>query len=72
MKKCFTINQMRKRENFVDYMTLLDEGLYEAIELFYPYNQSFDQLKQYTNSVNEIRRARQHLKAASQSKRVDE
>ena len=25
-----------------------------------------------TNSVNEIRRARQHLKAASQSKRVDE
>ena len=54
MKKCFTINQMRKRENFVDYMTLLDEGLYEAIELFYPYNQSFDQLKQYTNSVNEI------------------
>ena len=25
-----------------------------------------------TNSVNEIRRARQHLRSASQSKRVDE
>ncbi len=54
MKKCFTINQMRKRENFIDYMTLLDNNIYQAIEIFYPYNQSSEQITQYTNSVLEI------------------
>ena len=54
MKKCFTINQMRKRENFIDYMRLLDNDIYQAIEIFYPYNQSQEQIKQYTNSVLEI------------------
>ena len=54
MKKCFTINQMRKRENFVDYMRLLENDIYQAIELFYPYNQSNEQIKQYTSSVKEI------------------
>ena len=54
MKKCFTINQMRKREEFVEYMKLLENDVYQAIELFYPYNQSTEQIKQYTNSVLEI------------------
>ncbi len=54
MKKCFTINQMRKRENFIDYMSLLENNYYQAIELFYPYNQSSEQMKQYTCSVKEI------------------
>jgi hypothetical protein len=38
MKKCFTINQMRKRENFIDYMRLLENDIYQGLELFYPYN----------------------------------
>lgn len=54
MKKCFTINQMRKRENFIDYMSLLENNIYQGIEIFYPYNQSVEQIKQYTNSVLEI------------------
>jgi sugar phosphate isomerase/epimerase len=54
MKKCFTINQMRKRENFIDYMRLLENDIYQGIELFYPYNQSNEQIKQYTTSVKEI------------------
>ena len=54
MKKCFTINQMRKRENFIDYMRLLENNIYQGIELFYPYNQSNEQIKQYTTSVKEI------------------
>ena len=55
MKKCFTINQMRKREEFLDYMKLLESNLYQGIEIFYPYNQSQEQIKQYTNSVLEIK-----------------
>lgn len=55
MKKCFTINQMRNREEFVEYMKLLDNNIYQAIEIFYPYNQSNDQIKQYTSSVLEIK-----------------
>lgn len=55
MKKCFTINQMRKREEFIEYMKLLKSNLYQGIELFYPYNQSQEQIKQYTNSVLEIK-----------------
>lgn len=54
MKKCFTINQMRTREDFIEYMRLLEKGLYHGIELFYPYNQSNAQIKQYTESVYEI------------------
>ncbi len=55
MKKCFTINQMRKREDFIYYMKLLDNNIYQAIEIFYPYNQSVEQIKQYTSSVLEIK-----------------
>ena len=54
MKKCFTINQMRKKEEFIEYMKLLENDIYQAVELFYPYNQSIEQIKQYTNSVLEI------------------
>ena len=54
MKKCFTINPMRKREEFISYMKLLDENIYQAIEIFYPYNQPKEQYEQYTNSVKEI------------------
>lgn len=56
MKKCFTINQMRKREEFIEYMKLLENNVYQGIELFYPYNQSQEQIKQYTNSVLEIQK----------------
>lgn len=61
MKKCFTINQMRKREEFLEYMKLLDNNLYQGIEIFYPYNQSAEQIKQYTNSVLEIKNKYQNV-----------
>ena len=54
MKKCFTINQMRTREDFLLYMELLEKGIYQGVELFYPYNQGNAQIKQYTESVYEI------------------
>ncbi len=54
MKKCFTINQMRQKEEFLSYHKLFDKNIYQAVELFYPYNQSFKQLEQYMNSVYEL------------------
>lgn len=54
MKKCFTINQMRTRDDFLLYMELLEKGIYQGVELFYPYNQGNAQIKQYTESVYEI------------------
>lgn len=55
MKKCFTINPLRTREEFVSYMKLLEDNVYQAIEIFYPYCQGVAQLQQYTSSVNEIK-----------------
>lgn len=54
MKKCFTINQMRGRDEFISYHQLFDNDIYQAVEIFYPYNQSFKQLEQYMYSVCEL------------------
>lgn len=54
MKKCFTINPMRKKEEFNSYKILFEKNLYQAIEIFYPYNQSHQQIKDYTECVYEI------------------
>lgn len=54
MKKCFTINPMRTVEEFKSYWKLFEDNVYQAIEIFYPYNQSQQQLINYINSVNEI------------------
>lgn len=51
MKKCFTINHLRKQEEILSYEKLLKDNIYQAIEIFYPYNQSQEQLNQYTESV---------------------
>lgn len=61
MKKCFTINQMRTREEFLSYHKLFDENLYQAVEIFYPYNQSTAQLEQYMHSVAELQTKYPHL-----------
>ncbi|MGD9604687.1 MAG: sugar phosphate isomerase/epimerase family protein [Bacilli bacterium] len=36
MKKCFTINPLRKTEDFIGYHKIIEDGLYDAIEIFYP------------------------------------
>lgn len=54
MKKCFTINQMRKREEIVSFMKLLQDNIYQAIEIFYPYKETKEQYEQYTASIKEI------------------
>ena len=54
MKKCFTINCMRTKEDFVGYDKIISDGLFQGVELFYPYNVSEEQKDLYTSEVNKL------------------
>ena len=54
MKKCFTINCMRKKEDFIGYNYLLENNIYQGIEIFYPYNCSEEQYSFYTSEIRKI------------------
>lgn len=56
MKKCFTINCMRNESDFRGYNELIENNVYQGIEIFYPYNVTEEQGKFYTNSINELRK----------------
>ena len=53
-KMCFTINQLRKREEIVSYHSLFDQKLFSGIEIFYPINTAEGQYEQYTSSISEL------------------
>ncbi|MFA7435778.1 MAG: sugar phosphate isomerase/epimerase family protein [Bacilli bacterium] len=54
MKKCFTINPLRTKEEIESYYYLFEEGIYQAIEIFYPYNLDNDTFNVYTNSIHSL------------------
>lgn len=54
MKKCFTINCMRTKADFIEYEKLINEGLFQGVELFFPYNVSLEQREIYTNEVTNL------------------
>lgn len=54
MKKCFTINCMRKEEDFIGYNELLQKNIYQGIEIFYPYNVNDEQRSFYTKQIKAI------------------
>lgn len=54
MKKCFTINQLRKKEEILSYLPLLENNIYQAVEIFYPYKEPIDHFVDYTNSINTL------------------
>ena len=54
MKKCFTINCMRKKEDFIGYDKIISEGLFQGVELFYPYNVDESQAKLYEEEVRKL------------------
>lgn len=56
MRKAFTINCMRTQEDFDGYSILLEKNIYQAIEIFYPYNVSEEQKKLYTENLLKIRK----------------
>ncbi len=56
LKKSFTINPLRKKEEILSYMDcLLAHDCFQGCEIFYPYNQSKSQFEEYTNALLEIK-----------------
>lgn len=55
MKKSFTINCMRNKEDFIGYNKLLEQNVYQGIEIFYPYNVTNEQAEFYTSSIQKIK-----------------
>lgn len=54
MKKCFTINCMRTKEDFIDYDKIITDNIFQGVELFYPYNVDEEQAKLYTEEVTKL------------------
>lgn len=54
VKKAFTINQFRTKEEINSYKELLEKGIYQGIEIFYPYELSKDNYDTYTASLKEL------------------
>lgn len=54
IKKCFTINPNRKTEEINSYKILFEENIYQAIEIFYPYNLDEKDFITYTNNIKSL------------------
>ncbi|MCK9536951.1 MAG: sugar phosphate isomerase/epimerase [Bacilli bacterium] len=55
MKKCFTINPLRTTEEIESYSRLFTENIYQAIEIFYPYNLDILNQSIYTENIKNIK-----------------
>ena len=54
MKKCFTINAMRKPVDFLGYDKIITDGIFCGVELFFPYNVSDEQKVIYQDEVTKL------------------
>ncbi|MFA6842984.1 MAG: sugar phosphate isomerase/epimerase family protein [Bacilli bacterium] len=55
MKKlCFTLSAYRSEKDIKSFYTLFDNNLFQAVEIFYPYNISMEKITEYTESLNEL------------------
>lgn len=54
-KKCFTINSKRTTEDFKEFEKLLDEDIYQAVEIFYPYTLSEENYAIFYNNVRNLK-----------------
>jgi sugar phosphate isomerase/epimerase len=54
MKKCFTINPFRSTEEIASYHQLLADKVYQAIEIFYPYELDENGFKQYQKNIEAL------------------
>ena len=53
-KMCFTINQLRSKEEIESYYSLFDQNLFSGIEIFYPIHTKEGQFEEYTSSINSL------------------
>lgn len=51
IRKCFTVNQHRTTAEFIEYDKLIKEGLFQAIEIFFPYDKTKEEFDVYTQNV---------------------
>ncbi len=51
IKKCFTINQHRTTEEFRTYEKLIQDNVFQAIEIFYPYDKTEEEQDIYRQNV---------------------
>lgn len=53
-KMCFTINQLRSREEIESYYSLFDQKLFSGVEFFYPIHTKDGQFEEYTSSMENL------------------
>jgi len=51
IKQCFTINQNRTTEEFKSYEELIKQGLFQGVEIFYPYDKTKEEQEIYKQNV---------------------
>lgn len=56
IKTCFTINQNRTTEEFKSYEKLIEDNLFQAVEIFYPYDKTIEEQKIYEENVNNLKK----------------
>lgn len=55
MKKlCFTLSAYRNKKDIESFYTLFDNNLFQAVEIFYPYNISQTRKAEYTTCLTEL------------------
>ena len=50
----FTINNLRTTEEINSYKELIDKGLFQGIEIFYPYRVDKEKAELYTKNIHDL------------------
>ena len=53
MQKSFTVNPNRTPDEIASYRILLEKGLYQGVEIFYPYKKTAQEKEAYFKSIKE-------------------
>lgn len=51
IRKCFTVNPNRTKEEIADYERMLKENKYVGVEIFYPYRKTQEEIETYKNAI---------------------
>ena len=51
IRKCFTVNPNRTKEEIASYRPLLEDGIYVGVEIFYPYKKKKEEIAIYKEAI---------------------
>ena len=51
IRKCFTVNPNRTKEEIASYEEMLSSGVYQGVEIFYPYRKKIEDIKTYQEAI---------------------